>query len=500
MEKAIAYYRVSSKGQEDNFSLPAQEKLANEYAEKHNLKIVKYWSAAESAWEKGRKEFNAMIQFAMAHPEVQHILFYDLSRVTRNDDDKTTIYGMIKIYHKQVHFVGTNSMLNIDDSDGEFVNDVMVALNKKYSGDLSRRSKMGMKEKASQGLYPSHSPSGYLNNREKGTIEVDEPRAKILTEAFKMAASGNYSVPMIREWMKKQGFTTKKGLPLEAQSSLYKMLSNPVYYGSFKWSGIMYQGVHTPLISKELFDRVQGVISRKVPTTRPSSTNTFPYNNLIVCADCGCKVGGELKKGKYVYYHCYSSKGRHSGAYLPEGRLEALLSESVANIALPDAKFRLLDDGLKVDTQNDVQMDKDKVVLLTAEKSKLEKRIRRMYEDNIDGKIDDKMWASMKAEYQNKVADIDAELSRMASTGYHYSEGIKILELAKNVKSLWEVASREEKAQILKLLASNFSLKGEKLIPVYRKPFSMMVKIDDNLEWYRYGESNSNYRIENPVS
>ena len=46
MEDALLYLRVSSKGQEDGYSLDAQEKLGFEYAKKHNLSIVKVWRGA----------------------------------------------------------------------------------------------------------------------------------------------------------------------------------------------------------------------------------------------------------------------------------------------------------------------------------------------------------------------------------------------------------------------------------------------------------------------
>jgi DNA invertase Pin-like site-specific DNA recombinase len=54
MQEALLYLRVSSKGQEDNYSLDAQEKLGIDYACKNNLEIVKIWKGAESAW--GKKE------------------------------------------------------------------------------------------------------------------------------------------------------------------------------------------------------------------------------------------------------------------------------------------------------------------------------------------------------------------------------------------------------------------------------------------------------------
>ena len=58
MENALLYFRVSTKGQEANgYSLDAQEKLVYDYAKENNLRIVKVWKVAESAWVKKSEKF-----------------------------------------------------------------------------------------------------------------------------------------------------------------------------------------------------------------------------------------------------------------------------------------------------------------------------------------------------------------------------------------------------------------------------------------------------------
>ena len=88
--KAVIYLRVSSKGQEEHgYSLDAQEKMAQEYASRHGLEVVKIWKGAESAWgREERSNFSAMLSFVKKHTEVQHVIFDVLDRMTRNDMDK----------------------------------------------------------------------------------------------------------------------------------------------------------------------------------------------------------------------------------------------------------------------------------------------------------------------------------------------------------------------------------------------------------------------------
>ena len=173
MQKAVIYLRVSSKGQEENgFSLDAQEKLAIEYATKHRLKVVKIWKGAESAWGKiERQNFSEMLSYMKKHSDVRHVIFDVLDRMTRNDVDKIKIAELVKEYDKVIHFSRDNKIYSRESSsDDEFMLDVQVAVAKKMSNDISRKTTMGMIEKAEQGIYPSCAPIGYLNNRNTGKL------------------------------------------------------------------------------------------------------------------------------------------------------------------------------------------------------------------------------------------------------------------------------------------------------------------------------------------
>src|ERR1019366_8440935 len=48
----------------------------------------------------------------------------------------------------------------------------------------------------------------------------------------------------------------------------------------------------------------------------------FAFSGLIGCGHCGCSLVGELKKGKYVYYHCTGNKGKCPEPYVREEILE----------------------------------------------------------------------------------------------------------------------------------------------------------------------------------
>ena len=150
MSKSLLYVRVSSKEQErEGYSLEAQEKLGKEYAKRNGFEIVRIWRVSESAWKHERKAFNQLIEFAKRHNEIKHIIFDITDRMTRNDFDKLKIYTLINEYNKTIHFARSNKRINKESGyDDEFMFDIEVAVAKKMSNDISRKTKMGMTEKA----------------------------------------------------------------------------------------------------------------------------------------------------------------------------------------------------------------------------------------------------------------------------------------------------------------------------------------------------------------
>jgi len=234
---ALLYVRVSSKAQEDGFSLAAQEKLGHEYSQKKNLKIVKSWKVSESAWRSERAAFNLLIEYAKRHDEIKHIIFDVTDRMTRNDFDKLKIYTLIKEHDKTIHLARSNKVFDRNSgSEEEFMLDIEVAVEKKQSNDISRKTKMGMLEKAEQGLYPSVAPIGYKNNRLTHLIEVNEERAPFVRKAFTLMASGSYSLAAIAKILNQEGFRGRKRYRV-GKSAIKKILKNPIYYGSLPLAG-----------------------------------------------------------------------------------------------------------------------------------------------------------------------------------------------------------------------------------------------------------------------
>ncbi len=72
-------------------------------------------------------------------------------------------------------------------------------------------------------------------------------------------------------------------------------------------------------------------------TRVPTHRRGFAFNDLLTCGDCGCKVLGEEKKKRFVYYHCAFSKGRHNGwGYVPEREIARFSEPAVKAVTFDE--------------------------------------------------------------------------------------------------------------------------------------------------------------------
>ena len=493
MDKALLYLRVSSKEQErEGYSLDAQEKLGREYAAKRNLTIVKIWKVAESAWspKKDRRAFNQMVDYAKIHPEIVNIIFDITDRMTRNDFDKIKIVDLIHTYNKTIHFSRSNKIYNnLSSPDDVFMFDIEVAVAKKMSNDISRKVKMGMLEKTEQGFYPSIAPLGYTNNRQTQQVEINEPQAHHLRNAFELMATGNYSLEMMVKLLNDTEFRTNQGVKIH-KSSLAHAFKNPFYYGVFNWKGKQYQGSHKPLITKSVFDRVQRVLSGKHhPYIHHKN---FAFNNLLTCGVCDCKFLGEEKikpsGKKYIYYHCTFSKGRHENRdYFPEHRLAQVLEDPVRRIIITPEQAEWIREGLAIRAQDAQQSHENRLAALQSQHDRVSQRLNKLFDNRMDGTIADEPFARAKeAKYVAEMNDLKYRIDEARKKNPNfYENGVKTLELINLLYSQYLAADPHEKAIILKKIASNFSVIDATPCPTYRRPFSIFAKGPSCPTWLR---------------
>jgi site-specific DNA recombinase len=126
-------------------------------------------------------------------------------------------------------------------------------------------------------------------------------------------------------------------------STVHTILRNRLYTGCFEWNGKLIQGKHEALVPVDLWEHVQGVLDGRFAKKAKRGRHGFAFSGLIACERCGCAVVGEIKKERYVYYHCtgYADKCQGNPAtcrckHVREDALEAQFTELLGRLRFDD--------------------------------------------------------------------------------------------------------------------------------------------------------------------
>jgi site-specific DNA recombinase len=484
--KAVIYARVSSKEQEtEGYSIPAQLKLLQEYAVKNDHSVTAEFTDVETAKKAGRTKFNNMLFFIKEHPEIKHILIEKTDRLLRNIADYALIDQIIESSDVKVHLVKENVILSRDSRSNEkFIFGIKALMAKNYVDNLSEETKKGMLEKAEQGIYPSFAPYGYLNLEENGrkTIKIDPATAPFVRKMFELYATGNYSLFTLRKKMLDDGMVYRGGRNF-ASSTVETMLKNEFYTGVFYWKDKKYENAsHEPIISKELFQQVQDILVK--PNKNKSHKGLFPYTNLITCGVCGGMFTAEIKKGKYIYYHCVGHKGKCGQPYLKQEVLEQEFMNLLDNINISDDVQARIMQGLKESFNDKIEYHNNCIAALESQVKTLQNRIDQAYLDKLDQKINEEFWRTNSTKWLTEKEALTLKILAHQKADSSYLENADlIIELAKRASILFKKQNAEEKRKLLNLVISNSVYKDGKLDVTLKKPFDVILKNAKSGNW-----------------
>ena len=326
---------------------------------------------------------------------------------------------------------------------------------------------------------PTKPPYGYKTIGEKGhkIHIINEEVAPFIKKMFDLYSSGNYSLKKLVEVMYKEGLRTKQGNKI-GKSTMHKLLLDPFYYGKMRWNGEIYQGKQEPIITKEVFNKVQSKITRKLNSSQ-FKTHLPVFKGKIKCAECGGTISWSKQRGKW-YGNCTRYKPCEQKKYWPQHKLEDQLFPLLTKVAPKNKRvLNWLTKALK-------ESHKDTVAHITAKRdslnnsfSKIENRLERLYEDKLDEIITANFYKKKAKEYTDEKENILSELKNLENNNtQNYEVGFKIHELALRAKNIYESkkATDEDRRLLLSYAFSEMTLKDGKISVKYTKSFKFLKK------------------------
>jgi site-specific DNA recombinase len=483
--QAVIYARVSSKEQEkEGFSIPAQLKLLKEYAAAQRFAVAEEYVDVETAKQTGRAAFGEMIAYLKARPAVRVMLVEKTDRLYRNLKDWVTVDEL----DAELHFPKEGVVLSRESRSSEkFMHGIKVLMAKNYVDNLSEETRKGMLEKAEQGIWPSFAPLGYRNVAGadgKKIIVADPDAAPIVSKLFELYATGTVSLQEAARNARTGGLVYRKAGAKVPVSTIHAILRNRIYTGQFEWNGKLYQGKHEPLVSLDLWEQVQGVLDGRHAKKHRRVKHDFAFSGLIACAKCGCSVVGEIKKQRYVYYHCtgYADKCQGNPAscrrrYVREEVLESQCTALLGRLKFDDEVLAWVREALHASHADKRQEQYEAITRLRAEWDRLQKRLDAMYVDKLDGRIDPAFFDKMSAVWRAEQDRCQREIDRHQEADQSFmDEGVQILELARNAQKLFERQEPRQKRRLLNFVLSNCTWEDGEVVASFRQPFDLLAE------------------------
>lgn len=483
--QAVIYARVSSKEQEkEGFSIPAQLKLLKEYAAASGFAVVQEYIDVETAKQTGRTAFGEMVAYLKANPSVRIMLVEKTDRLYRNLKDWVTVDEL----NVEMHFPKEGVVLSRESRSSEkFMHGIKVLMAKNYIDNLSEEARKGMQEKAEQGIWPTKCPLGYRNVTGpdgKKIIAVEPTLAPIVARLFEWYARGDISLKEAARKAHAAGLLYPKSGAKVPVSTVHTILRNRLYTGWYEWNGKLIQGKHEALVPVELWERVQSVLDGRFARKSKRGKHDFAFSGLIACHACGCAVVGEIKKQRYVYYHCtgYADKCQGNPAscrrkYVREEAIEAQFTELLGRLRFDDEVLEWVRDALHASHADERREHEEAIKRHQVELKRLQDRINAMYVDKLDGLVDTAFYDRMSNQWREEQARCQREIDRHQTADKSYKdEGVALLDLARNAQALFGKQEPREKRRLLNFLLSNCTWEDGKVVATFRQPFDLLAE------------------------
>ena len=352
---AITYLRVSTAdqatrgGREEGFSIPAQrEANTRKAASLDAILIEEFVDAGESGTSAKRPELQRMLAY-VREQHVDYCIVHKLDRLARSRADDVAIHFALK--QAGVTLVSTSE--NIDETpSGMLMHGIMSSIAEFYSRNLANEVTKGLVQKASLGGTVTRAPLGYKNvhvtdelGRINRTVEIDPERAHLVTWAFYRYAEGDATLSTLLEQLTARGLTTRAtpkwpSRPLTVMG-LHRMLRHPYYKGEIRYRGVIYPGLHEPLVDPQTWQQVQDILTAHNTAGTHQRTNQHYLRGSVYCGSCGSRLMVTTARNRwgseYPYLVCSGRTRRTTDCKrqaMPVELIEELIEDEYRTIAL----------------------------------------------------------------------------------------------------------------------------------------------------------------------
>lgn len=453
------YERLSQEDKLDgeSNSIINQKKILEKYCRDHGYTAIRHYDEDDgySGTNFNRPGFQRLLADIKAG-KIKRVVVKDMSRFGRN-------YLQVGMYTEMlfpeygVHFIAVNDGVDSVRGDSEFTA-IRNVFNEMYAKDTSKKIKATWQSKGRSGEHlTSIPPYGYIKDPEdKKKWIVDEEAAAVVQKIFALCVDG-LGPTQIAKWLRQNqilnptAYAHQKGLPVSnkltadpykwTNETVSRILERIDYLGhtvnfktskpSFKskkkvWNDpsewVIFENTQEPIIEESVFLIVQNIRQGRRRPTKMGDMGMF--SGLLFCSDCGGKMylcRATHFRPEQEYYIC--STYRKDRALCTTHSIRRVILEEIVLQNLREAiqyvtqyeddfVQRAADHSLR---ERDKELAQKKDVLAKSEKriAELDVIFKRLYEDNITGKLSDDRFIKLSHDYEQEQQQLQDVVERL---------------------------------------------------------------------------------------
>ncbi len=481
MKTAAIYCRVSTDNQEtEGTSLQTQLEACLKYCQDNNYNAAYRFSESYSGLTLDRPKLSELRELII-NEQIDVVVVYCLDRLSR---DPT--HGVILTQELEKSNVMLEAVTETVDSSelGKLINYIRGFSSKLEAEKIRERTMRGKAAYVKMGILPIGTGKGLYGykwdkeNKKRIPLEFE---AKVVENIFTMLADG-ISCFNVAKTLNDQGIPTKTGGKWHPRT-IQNLAVNPAYIGKTyygrtrgsrktklvkqpktKWE--LLPGTTPPIISKELFNKIQEIRQHDRELHRAKTKHAYLLRSHVVCGHCGSPLVGSFMNHRFRYYHCrgtYPTATREkicNARYIRADYLEDTVWQNIKKVLEnPQVVMAGVKEQLETERKSAIQgtpLDREIQKLKRKLKSyeSQEKRLLQMFrygEINQDYVLDE--LNQLKKEHdadEKKIKDYVETKERLKSLE---RAEIKLAEYCQRLRHNLDNATYQEKRDILEMLA-----------------------------------------------
>lgn len=441
--KVAIYIRVSTDAQfEEGYSVDAQKEQLTAYCVSKGLKTYDYY--IDGGWSGSNIERPEMERLMrdVKKGEISHVIVYKLDRLSRSQKD--TLYLIEDLFMpNNVDFISLTESLDTSTPMGRAMIGILAAFAQLERENIRMRTRMGMNERVKDGYWMGGGrvPFGYDYDKNQGILVPNKDAEKV-RRIYDLYIQG-YSPQNIANM-----------LGLKYDRLAVQILKRKSNYGIIEYNGIEYQGRHTPIISKEIYNKaMRAMIDRSITRT---STSDYLLTGLVYCGKCGAKMRYQ-KWGKMgAKLVCYSQQTSKPYLIKNENCDQSKLWANEVEDIVVKRLFLLKEERQEMTA---VDYNTSAIELLTYQKEEIEKKIKRLY--NLYSESTDDLLLETINENKINLEKINIKLQSELKQQNIVSVRKRIKDSIDNLSSQWDFMTQKEKQTLVRSLVNKVIITDE---------------------------------------